>query len=278
MSNLKKRKENRWKKDKNVKRDPKKEAKRDDDSDDEEESPDSEEEEVPKPKAKSSTKDSGEPQSRKARSKSGSKKKEKGAKKDELIPFDPFGPAPTYANNTAAMQRVQTNPFGGAPQQQQQAVNPFFTPAQGNPFALQGGFNAVPSSGGYQQPGSAVGTGFSAQGNVGYSGQVGVGGVTNTFSNLNLGGNNSGFGSNNTSFGSNNAANPFQLGPAPSMGMGMGAGVSQPVNPFMAQQQMGGAANPFAPTVTQAVNPFLSPSSGINQGYNQNFAPNNSLF
>jgi len=220
------------------------------------------------------------------------KKKEKGAKKDELIPFDPFGPAPTYANNTAAMQRVQTNPFGGTPQQQQQAVNPFFTPAQGNPFALQGGFNAVSSPGGYQQPPAGggyqqppAGTGFSAQGNVGYSGQVGVGGVTNSFGSLTLGGNNSGFGSNNTSFGgnntsfgSNNAANPFQpqLGPGPSMGMGVG--VSQPVNPFMAQPQMGGAANPFAPTVTQAVNPFLSPSSGINQGYNQNFAPNNSLF
>jgi len=187
------------------------------------------------------------------------------------------------------MQRVATNPFGGAPQQQQQAVNPFFTPAQGNPFALQGGFNAVSSSGGYQQP---AGTGFSAPGNVGYSGQVGVGGVTNSFGSLTLGGNNSGFGGNNTSFGgnntsfggnnpsfgSNNAANPFQpqLGPGPSMGMGVG--VSQPVNPFMAQPQMGGAANPFAPTVTQAVNPFLSPSSGINQGYNQNFAPNNSLF
>jgi len=205
------------------------------------------------------------------------KKKEKGTKKDELIPFDPFGPAPTYANNAAAMQRVQTNPFGGAPQQQQQAVNPFFTPAQGNPFALQGGFNAASSSGGYQQPGGAVGTGFSAQGNVGYSGQVGVGGVTNAFGNLNLGGNNSGFGGNNTSFGSNNAANPFQpqLGPAPSIGMGVG--VSQPVNPFMAQPQMGGAANPFAPSVTQAVNPFLSPS-GTNQGFNQNFAPNNPLF
>jgi len=237
----------------------------------------------PNQNPKSSAKDSGD---RKARSKSGSKKKEKGAKKDELIPFDPFGPAPTYANNTAAMQRVATNPFGGAPQQQQQqqqqAVNPFFTPAQGNPFALQGGFNAVSPPGGYQQP--PAGTGFSAQGNVGYSGQVGVGGVTNSFGSLTLGGNNSGFGNNNTSFGgnntsfgSNNAANPFQpqLGPGPSMGMGVG--VSQPVNPFMAQPQMGGAANPFAPSVTQAVNPFLSPS-GTNQGFNQNFAPNNPLF
>jgi len=187
------------------------------------------------------------------------------------------------------MQRVQTNPnpFGGSPQlQQPQAVNPFFAPTpapQGNPFAVQGGFNAVSSTGG---------TGFSAQGNVGYSGQVGVGGV-NAYGNIagntgfggnntgfggnntgfggnntGFGGNNTGFGGNNTGIGGNNAVNPFQPQLTPAIGM---IGGSQPaVNPFMVQPQMGGASNPFGPGVTQApANPFIIPS-GTNQGYNQN--------
>jgi len=222
------------------------------------------------------------------------KEKERAAKKDLLIPFDPFGPG----NNAAAMQR---NLYGGSPQQQQQQqqpqpVNPFFAPVQANPFGGQGGFNAVSSTGG---------TGFSPQGNVGYTGQVGVGGV-NAYGNLSLspiagnntgfggnntgfggnntgfggnntgfGGNNTGFGGNNTGFGGNNAVNPFQ----PPAGMGIGG--SQPAaNPFMVQQQIGGASNPnpFAPSLTQApANPFLSPS-GTNQGFNQTFTPNNSLF